>query len=220
MLARMDPGALWQKTLAAMESAHPALFLACMVLLPLGPFPASLLFVAAGGRFGTMAGFGLSMVALAMNMTLAYVLAGRLVRGPLEGWIRKRGYRLPVFGPGDELRFLLLFRITPGMPLFVQNYVLGVSRIRFGWYLPVSLLVHAPFILGFVWIGQSLTKTSIWRMAIGVAGLVAVGLLVDLVRRRMSAPPDPRGGESAGLGAPRRTVDEVPADRGSGLGQD
>ena len=42
------------RLLDALNTAHPALFLAAMVLLPLGPFPASVLFILAGLRFGWM----------------------------------------------------------------------------------------------------------------------------------------------------------------------
>ncbi len=182
----MDLGHIWQQVIASLEATHPVLFFAAMALLPLGPFPASILFISAGVRFGVGPGFCLGMAALAINMTLGYFLAHRVVRHPLERWIRKRGYAVPEFGSGDELRFLLLFRITPGMPLFVQNYVLGVSGMRFGLYLPVSLLVQVPFVLGFVWIGQSLTQTSAWRIAAAVAAVVSAVLLVSLVRRRMS----------------------------------
>lgn len=175
--------------LDALNTAHPALFLAAMVLLPLGPFPASVLFILAGLRFGTAAGFALSMLSLAANMTLGYWLARRVVRALMERWLAGRGLRVPRLEPGDELRFLLLFRITPGMPLFAQNYVLGLAEVRFGRYLGVSLAAQLPYVLGFVWFGQSLTESSAWKVALAVAGLVAAALLVSLLRRWLRRHP-------------------------------
>lgn len=190
----MDSSAVWQDLLARLASAPPHLFFLALVVLPLGPFPASVLFIAAGARFGAAGGFGVAFAAMAVNVTLAYALSRHVLRRPIERWVRARGWKVPVFRPGEEIRFLLLFRITPGIPLCVQNYVLGLSSVRFRLYLPVTLIVQIPYVLGFVWFGQSLTQTSAWRVGVAVAGLVALVLLVNLVRRRLSersdGPPD------------------------------
>ncbi len=178
----MDLVDVWQDLLARLASTPLVLFFLALVVLPLGPFPASVLFIAAGARFGTVGGFAVAFLAMSLNVTLAYLLARRALRHPLERWLRKRGREIPTFDPGDEIRFLLLFRITPGLPLFLQNYVLGLSGVRFALYLPVTLVVQVPYILGFVWFGQSLTQTSGWRIGVGIAGLVALFLLVSLVR--------------------------------------
>lgn len=188
----MDPGALWTRLMAGLEQAHPVPFFLAMVLLPLGPFPASVLFVSAGIRFGVVGGFALGMAALSLNMSLSYLLARRVIRRPLEGWCRRRGLEVPSLARKEEVPFLLLFRITPGMPLVVQNYVLGLSGIRFSLYLPISLMVQVPYVLGFAWIGQSLTQTSVWKVAMGVGGVVALGLAVRLIRNRFA--PAARGG--------------------------
>jgi len=174
----------WHRQLeAALNSAHPALVVAAMVLLPLGPFPASVLFVLAGNRFGAIPGFLLAVGALAANMSLGYWLARRGLRGPLERWLASRGKSVPTFDPADELRFLLLFRITPGMPLFIQNYVLGLAGVRFSRYLPVSLAAQAPYVLAFTWFGQSLTQKSGWKVVLGIAGIAAAILAVSLLRK-------------------------------------
>lgn len=178
---------LRQQLETALGSAHPALVFGALVVLPLGPFPASVLFILAGSRFGAAVGFLMCLTALTANMSLGYWLARRLMRGPLERWLTRRGHAIPTFDPADELRFLLLFRITPGMPLFVQNYVLGLAGVRFSRYLPVSLAAQAPYVFVFAWFGQSLTETSGWKVALAVAGVVAALLAVSLVRRILAA---------------------------------
>ena len=177
----------WKDSLLeALNTAPALLFLAGMVLLPLGPFPMSVLFVFAGIRFGAAAGFGLSMLTLAINMTLGYWLARRVVRSPLERWLTRRGIGVPRLTSADELRFLLLFRIAPGMPLFLQNYILGLAEVSFGRYLAVSLMAQVPYALGFVWFGQALTQSSGWKVLLTVAGLVALVLVVSLLRSWLS----------------------------------
>lgn len=171
-----------------LTNTHPTAFFAAMVLLPLGPFPASLLFIMAGVRFGTWPGFLCGLAALGLNMSLGYWLAHRVARMPLERWLVRRGHSIPKFDPKEELRFLLLFRVTPGMPLFLQNYVLGLAGVRFGLYLPISLAAQAPYVLGFVWFGQSLTQTSAWKIGLAAGGILAAILAVSLLRRLIAKP--------------------------------
>jgi len=184
----------WKDRLLEVLNTAPSwVFLVAMVLLPLGPFPVSVLFVLAGARFGALAGFCFAMLALAVNMTLGYWLARRVVRSPLERWLARRGTAVPRLAPGDELKFLLLFRIAPGMPLFLQNYILGLAEVGFGRYLAVSLLAQVPYALGFVWFGQALTESSGWKVLLTVAGLAAIVLVVSLLRSWLSRRQ--RGGE-------------------------
>ncbi|MEK7949048.1 TVP38/TMEM64 family protein [Luteolibacter soli] len=177
----------WKDSLLeALRTAPLWMFLSGLVLLPLGPFPGSVLFVLAGVRFGAAAGFCIVMLAVAINMTLGYWLARRVVRSPLERWLTRRGVAIPRLAAGDEMKFLLLFRITPGMPLFIQNYVLGLAEVGFGRYLAVSLLAQVPYVLGFVWFGQALTQSSGWKILLAVAGVVALLLVISLLRSWLS----------------------------------
>lgn len=177
---------LRQQVEVALASAHPLWVFVGMVLLPLGPFPASVLFILAGNRFGSWGGFTIGLLALAANMSLGYWLARHLLRGPLERWLKRQGRQVPTFDPANELRFLLVFRITPGMPLFLQNYVLGLAGVRFARYLAVSLAAQAPYVFAFTWFGESLTKSSSWRIAVGVVGLLAVIVATNLIRRLLA----------------------------------
>lgn len=167
----------------ALGSAHPLWVLVAMVLLPLGPFPASVLFILAGNRFGSLGGFTIGLLALAGNMSLGYWLARHLLRGPLERWLKKQGRPVPTFDPANELRFLLVFRITPGMPLFLQNYVLGLAGVRFTRYLAVSLAAQAPYVFAFTWFGESLSQSSSWKLVLAIVGLIAAVIITNLVRR-------------------------------------
>ena len=105
------------------------------------------------------------------------------MRAPLTRWLDSRGHVVPVLAPADEAQFILLFRITPGIPLSVQNYVLGLAGVHFTRYLLISLPVQAVYALTFVWFGNSLADNAAWKLALGAALLAAVGLAVGLLRR-------------------------------------
>ena len=184
----------WHSAMAAMGNAHPALLFAALALLPLVGVPASPLIIAAGVRLGTGPGFALVVAALLCDISLGYWLARRWMRVPLTLWMAGRGHVVPVLAPADEAQFILLFRITPGIPLSVQNYVLGLAGVDFTRYLLISLPVQAVYALTFVWFGNSLADNAAWKLALGAALLVALGLAVGLLRRwlkRTSAPAQP-----------------------------
>ena len=178
----------WHTTMTAMGNAHPALLFLALALLPLVGVPASPLIIAAGVRLGTGAGFALVVAALLCDFSLGYWLARRWMRTPLTRWLAGRGHVVPVLAPADEAQFILLFRITPGIPLSVQNYVLGLAGVDFTRYLLISLPVQAVYALTFVWFGNSLADNEAWKLALGVALLVAIGLAVGLLRRWLKAP--------------------------------
>ena len=176
----------WHSAMAAMGNAHQALLFLALALLPLVGVPASPLIIASGVRLGTGAGFALVVAALLCDFSLGYWLARRWMRAPLTRWLAGRGHVVPELAPADEAQFILLFRITPGIPLSVQNYMLGLAGVDFTRYLLISLPVQAVYALAFVWFGNSLADNAAWRLALGAALLVAIGLAVGLLRRRLT----------------------------------
>lgn len=171
-------------------AAHPAWLFVALAILPLAGVPTSPLWIAAGLRMGTIPGFILAGCALILNYTAGYWLARRWLRHWLGAWLEKRGWRLPQLSNGDETLVILLLRVTPGLPLFVQNYLLGLAEVNFARFLLLSLLVQAPQVLAFVWFGHSLADNAIWRLLLAAGALVALSLLVVLFRRilRRRAP--------------------------------
>ena len=176
----------WHVLLDTVSAAHPAWLFLAIAFLPLVGMPASPLLIAAGIRLGTALGFVLVLGALLVNLTAGYWLARRWMRVPLTRWLERRGYKIPQLTPADETQFILLFRVTPGVPLFVQNYLLGLAGVNFRRYLLVSLPVQAAYALAFVWFGQSLNSRATWRVMLGTGALIAAALLVSLMRRWLS----------------------------------
>ncbi len=189
----------WHSGMTAMSSAPPLVLFLGIALLPLVGVPASPMFIAAGMRMGTVHGFFLTLAALLVDFTLGYWLARRCFRGPLNRWLTRRGHRVPSLSSADETPFILLFRITPGMPLVIQNYLLGLAEVNFWRYLLLSLGVQAFYVLAFVWLGQSLQQSATWKLLVGGSALIALVLGVALLRRwlarrataRASTSPSP-----------------------------
>ncbi|MBK1619504.1 hypothetical protein CKO42_13870 [Lamprobacter modestohalophilus] len=88
----------------------------------------------------------------------------------------------------------MLLRITPGVPLFIKNYLLGFSGIPLKLHFWVSMLLTGAYGAGFVLLGESMLEHNLVEAIIGLLILVVISLAVLLLRRLL------RAGETA---APR-----------------
>lgn len=158
---------------------------AALVLLPLVGIPVSPVWIAVGMRLGTVWGTLIALIALLLNFTLAYGIATRFIRGRLRAWLETRGKALPEMKPGDEARWIILVRVAPGFPLFLQNYVLGMAGVGFLRYLLLSLPIQGLYAFLFIALGTSLSGSGLWRAVLAASGLVAAGVLISLVRSHL-----------------------------------
>jgi uncharacterized membrane protein YdjX (TVP38/TMEM64 family) len=172
-----------QIILDAIGTAHPVILFLALALLPLVGFPASALWIVAGVRLGALPAFAFCAVALLVNFTAGYWLARCGLRLPLTHGLERRGWRIPQLSAGDETMAILILRVTPGVPLCVQNYLLGLAGVKFGRYLLLSMPAQAAYALAFVWVGDSLASNAGWHFLLAVAALTGLSLLVSLLRR-------------------------------------
>ena len=169
--------------IALLNSGHPAWVVVAITLLPLCGVPVIPLIVLAGARLGPVTGSLATCGALSANLTFGYWLAARWLRRPVEKLLAARGHRIPTIASEDETKFILVCRLTPGVPLTVQNYLLGGARVHFGRYLLLSLPIQLAWGVAFVVFGNSLTHSSLWRVLLAGCLLAAVGLLIGLARK-------------------------------------
>jgi uncharacterized membrane protein YdjX (TVP38/TMEM64 family) len=182
---------VWTLFLHAVGAASPAWLFLAVAFLPLIGFPASFLLVAIGIRMGIAPGMALVGAAYLINFSAGYWMARSWFRVPLGRWLERRGQRIPQVLPGEETQFILLIRITPGPPLFMQTYLLGFAQVNFLRYLVLSMLVQTFYVYAFLSFGQSLNHNAVWHAILAVALLIGLGLLVNLLRRRLLARKTP-----------------------------
>lgn len=181
------------------RGADPLSFFLLMAVLPALGFPITPLFVLTGALFGTALGLFGSLLALAANLLLCHWIAHSGLRPYLERLLARTRYRLPSFDGRQRsaLQFTLLLRITPGVPLFIKNYLLGFSGIPLKQHFGVSMLLTGAYGAGFVLLGESMLEHNLVEAIIGLVILVVISLAVLLFRRLLRAgeAAAPRTGE-------------------------
>lgn len=168
---------------------RPWFLFAGLVFLPGLPVPTSALLLLAGGVLGgrPVLACGICLLGMALNMSWTYWVAARPGRGLVERWLAASTIRLPDVRRDNHVRMILLLRLTPGVPFFLQNYLLGFFRVPFLVYLPLSVLCNGFFVCGFVLSGAGVADGNLKPLMSGV-GLIVVGLvLVQMIRQRLKS---------------------------------
>ncbi len=168
-------------------SAGPGVFFTAMALLPALGMPMLAFSLTAGPLFGGTLGFGWvifwGMLALVANLTFTYLLARRWLRPWLTKLVQRLGYKMPEVPEGDATGLIVLLRVTPGVPFFVQNYLLGLADVPFGKYMAISCGIQCVQNTGFILFGDALAKGK-GKMALTAIGLLAAAAAAtNLIRR-------------------------------------
>lgn len=175
----MEGKRIWKVGFDRCASAGPGVFFAAMAVLPIVGVPMSPFALAAGPLFGERLGtplvLGCGLAAITFNLTVAYWLARRWLRPLLAQLVARLGYKLPQVDSGDATDLIVLLRVTPGPPFFVQNYLLGLAEVPFGRYLAISCAVQWSFNVAFMLFGDALSQGR------GKMAMIAIGVLAALV---------------------------------------
>ena len=180
-LAALKDG--WRVTEGYLKENSWALFLA-LVILPGLPVPTSVLLLTAGvvWREQPLMACLLCLLALALNLTWTYWLAARPARRLVEKMLAASSIQIPDLPRGDHLKLILVMRLTPGIPLFLQNYLLGFLRAPFYLYLPISMLCTGIIGSGVVLSGAGLADGKLKWAITGVSLIVLGGVFTHLIR--------------------------------------
>lgn len=168
---------------------HPWWLFLGLVVLPGFPVPTSALLLLAGSVWGgqPLQACAISLLAMALNMTWTYWAAAVPGRGVVERWLATGAFRMPAVPKGNQLRLLLVLRLTPGIPFFFQNYLLGFMRAPFRLYLPVSLACNSLFAVGFVLSGAGIGGGNLKPLMTGVGLIVVAVIAVQMTLRKLKA---------------------------------
>lgn len=176
--------------MALIRAAGPALFFSAMVVLPAFGVPMIAFTVPAGEAFGGQLGMpaviALALGAIALNLAFGYWIARYALRPVLLGLLRRYGYSIPSVTPENALMVTLLVRLTPGPPYAMQAWILGCAEVPFKMYMIVAWLAVLPYAVAGIVLGKGLFAGNVGAVLSGLALLVAAGVAVHWIRRKVS----------------------------------
>lgn len=144
-----------QEWLAGLGVWGPFVFVAIYVGAVLLLLPGSALTMAAGALFGLIWGTLVVLLAATTAAALGFLIA----RGVGREWLIRKMRHSPRFTALDRAigeggwKIVALLRLSPAVPFNVQNYIYGLTRIRFWPYVLTSAWAMLPGILLYVYLG-------------------------------------------------------------------
>jgi uncharacterized membrane protein YdjX (TVP38/TMEM64 family) len=161
--------------------------------------PASPLTVAAGALFGPVVGVVVVSLASTTGAALAFLVARYLARDAVLRWVRRHPRYHAIdraIGEGGW-RVVALLRLSPLVPFNLQNYLYGLTAIRFWPCVLTSWAAMLPGTVVYVYLGHAgrvglealagrrgRTPAEWILLAVGLAATVLVSLYVTALARR------------------------------------
>lgn len=166
---------------------NPAWIFLAIAILPGFAVPSSPLMILAGLVWGaTWQACAIALAATALNIIWSHLLASGPARQLLTRLIGHRLERFRNLSTADQFRAVILIRLTPGIPLCVQNYGLGLL----GTPLRLSLLLALPttglHICGLVLTGGAIFDGRTGLLILGVSLFVIATLAIHLIRSKVN----------------------------------
>lgn len=177
-----------------------AVFVVLYVIAVVFMFPASPLTLAAGALFGLAGGTAAASVGSTTGAALTFLIGRHLARDRVAKWV----VRYPKFAAIDRAvsaggwRIVGLLRLSPAIPFNLQNYLYGVSGIRFWPCVLTSWAAMLPGTFLYVYLGhvgragleastgEGRTRSPAeWAMmAVGLLATIAVTVYTTRLARR------------------------------------
>ncbi|MBT5901704.1 MAG: VTT domain-containing protein [Opitutaceae bacterium] len=190
VLRGLDLRGIIEQGLALVRDAGPVAFFCGMAVLPAVGFPLSPFTLTAGSVFAPTLGWPLviaaTWAALAVNVSITYVIARWIARPGLEKLTVRLGYKWPEVHEDNYWDITLLARVTPGPPFVLQGIILGLARVPYRIYLIGSALVAWAYGTVFVVFGDALLAGKGKMIVFGFSAMVALGLGAHLLRQHLA----------------------------------
>lgn len=171
----------------AFLQANPWALVVLLATLPGIGFPTSPVLILFGvviaPLYGMPAAVGLAIAAQSVCTIWTYLLAAGPLRDLLKRYVLKHR-DLPAMSEANAVRLGLVLRLTPGIPYFIQNVVLGVLRMQFKHYLLVSIPTMALWTVGFVITGGALFEGSAGWAITGILLLIVLVIVTRMLTQR------------------------------------
>ncbi len=169
-------------------------FFVAMTLLPALGFPLAPFYVAAGTTFGVRLGLIGSAIAVAVNLSLCYVIARSGLRTRIRAVLRRFHGRIPdVAAKRTSLQITIFIKLAPGIPAAIKHYLIALAGVPFPLYFVICMLFAAAYAVPLIVLGESLFDHDVGAVAIAAAAaavLAAVGWWWHTHRRRRSSASD------------------------------
>lgn len=176
--------------LAWKSNAGSVPFFLALAILPVIGFPTTPFYLIAGATFDLPTALIGSMLALAVNLALSYLLAHGPLRSLMVKWLARSGRELPQVEKLGSWRFTLMVKCLPGLPTFLKNSAVALAGIPFPIYFGVSMVFSGLYAAGFIVLGESAFDRDYPQGIVALLALAGIAAVIFMLRRRKITAQD------------------------------
>lgn len=166
----------------ALGKIHPIFLIGALAILPALGFPAAIFFVIGSIAYGIVWGLVFSAIGVAINISLCYWIANSFLRKWILHILHRRGHKLITIPPSEARATIIAVRLMPGVPLFAQNYILGVAGVNFIQYFVFSLLIEILWAVFYILAANTAVHHSTKSLILAILGLLSLALFFKVFR--------------------------------------
>jgi uncharacterized membrane protein YdjX (TVP38/TMEM64 family) len=181
---KMTPEALRNKILSFGIWA-PIIYITFYTLRPLVLFPAGVFSMVGGLAFGPFFGTIYVIIGATISAVVEFLIARISGRGAVAKFMKGKIVSVDEAIEKHGFKTVLLVRLIPNVSYDIQNYSLGLTKVRFRDYFIATFLGIIPGSFAFVYLGHSLTDfRHAWKIMLAVSLIVAICFTQNYFKKR------------------------------------
>lgn len=163
----------------------PIIYIIFYTLRPLILFPAGLLSIVGELAFGALLGTIYVVIGATISAVVEFFIARAFGRDAVSKFIKGRLLHLDEAIERYGFKTVLLIRLIPNLPYDIQNYSLGLTRVKLKDYFLATFLGIIPGSFAFVYLGYSLTDfRNLWKILSAIMVLASIYLFQSYLKRK------------------------------------
>ena len=147
-------------------------------------FSCSVMVVIAGRAFGSAMGFTLSLIAISLSATLAFILGRFLDKRVIERILKNKLKNFDSKMEKHGFRIILFMRLSMLFPFDIINYAAGMSKIRYRDFILGTMIGIIPEVFSLTYLGDKINNPFSVEFLIAVL-LIIFTISVSLTIRRV-----------------------------------
>lgn len=169
----------------------PAIYIAVYILRPLIFFPASILSATAGIIWGPALGFFYLQIAANLSSAAEFLIARYFARDLIEKYLKGKFSNLDAKIRDNGFLTVLLIRLVPNVAWDIQNFGLGLTKVKPRDYFLATFIGIMPGSFAFVFFGASLIKVlfnprNFWVIAAAILFFIGIFYLQKALKKQQS----------------------------------
>lgn len=160
----------------------PIIYIIAFTILPVFLFPTLSIVIVGGTLFGFLNGLIYTTIGVATNTALMYLISNKYAKDKVYNALKDKlpDQYLNLIYTKDQKKLIttfIIFRLVPAVPYIFENYLAGLTEIKFVPFLLTTIISVIPGTLVYLNVGTNITDVGSKEFITSVIILLAFTVL-------------------------------------------